>query len=95
MPKTNESINATLYDLLQSQNFNVTMLTSSGEQVPVPQEAEVFQFDFVDEDQNRGTVTITIDGLSKMVVYYNNEVFGHGSQQASWIKFVKLLKKFL
>ena len=94
MPKTNESINATLYDLLQSQNFNVTMLTSSGEQVPVPQEAEVFQFDFVDEDQNRGTVTITIDGLSKMVVYYNNEVFGHGSQQASWIKFVKLLKKF-
>lgn len=94
MPKTNESINATLYDLLQSQNFNVTMLTSSGEQVPVPQEAEVFQFDFVDEDQNRGTVTVTIDGLSKMVVYYNNEVFGHGSQQASWIKFVKLLKKF-
>ena len=94
MPKTNESINATLYDLLQSQNFNVTMLTSSGEQVPVPQEAEVFQFDFVDEDKNQGTVTITIDGLSKMVVYYNNEIFGHGSQQASWIKFVKLLKKF-
>lgn len=94
MPKTNESINANLYDLLQSQGFNVTLLSSSGEQVPVAQEADVFQFDFVDDEQNHGTVTVTIDGLSKMVVYYNNEVFGHGTQQAQWIKFVKLLKKF-
>jgi hypothetical protein len=70
------------------------MLTSAGEQVPVPQEADVFQFDFVDEDQDRGTVTITIDGLHKMIVYYNSEIFGSGHQSESWIRFLKLLKKF-
>jgi hypothetical protein len=94
MPKTNESINTNLYELLQSQGFEVTMLTSAGEQVPVPQEADVFQFDFVDEDQDRGTVTITIDGLHKMIVYYNSEIFGSGHQSESWIRFLKLLKKF-
>lgn len=94
MPKTNESINTNLYELLQSQGFEITMLTSAGEQVPVPQEADVFQFDFVDQDQDRGTVTITIDGLHKMIVYYNSEIFGSGHQSESWIKFLKLLKKF-
>jgi hypothetical protein len=94
MPKTNESMNSNLYELLQSQGFNVTLLSSSGQQVPVPQEAEVFQFEFVDDDRNRGTVTLTIDGLYKLIVYYNNEIFGAGHQSESWIKFVKLIKKF-
>jgi hypothetical protein len=94
MPKTNESINVSLYELLQSQGFDVTMFTSSGEQVPVPQEAEVFQFEFTDEEHNHGTVTVTIDGLHKMIVYYNNEIFGRGHQSENWIKFLKFLKKF-
>lgn len=94
MPKTNETINANLYDLLDSQGFDVKMFSSSGDQVPIPEEAEVFQFEFVDDSKNRGTVTVTIDGLYKMIVYYNNEIFGRGAQTDSWVKFLKLLKKF-
>lgn len=95
MPKTTESINNTLYDLLRTQGFNVKMYSSDGNPVPVPQEADVFQFDFIDGDDPLGTVTVTIDGLYKLVIYYNNEIFGRdGVQQENWIKFVKLLKKF-
>jgi hypothetical protein len=95
MPKTTDSINNTLYDLLKTQGFNVKMYASDGNSVPVAQEADVFQFEFVDDGDALGTVTVTIDGLYKLVVYYNDEIFTKdGGQRENWIKFVKLLKKF-
>jgi len=95
MPKTTQTINSSLYDILKTRGFNVKMFSSDGNSVPVPQEADVFQFDFVDDGDALGTVTVTIDGLFKLVIYYNDEIFNKtGGQRENWIKFVKLLKKF-
>jgi hypothetical protein len=97
MPKSAESINDDLDTLLGSHGFEVTPMDSSGQEVPVPSEADIFQFHFHRNGDDYGTVTVTIDGLQKMIVYYDDQVSGSGSGDngdISWIDLVKQLKKF-
>jgi hypothetical protein len=94
MPKSPKSINTDLYDLLDSRNFDVSMLASSGKSVPVPEEADVFKFDFQSGDEDYGTVTITVDGLQDLIIYYNNQNSRSSGDQSSWVQFIKQVKKF-
>jgi hypothetical protein len=100
MPKSSESINNSLFDLLRSKGYNPTMLDTAGKEIPVPDEAEVFQFDFIKDEVNYGTVTISIDGLQKLTIYYNDNVANskkHDNDEttgSSWYSLLKQLKKF-
>jgi len=100
MPKSSESINNSLFDLLRSKGYNPTMLDTAGKEIPVPDEAEVFQFDFIKDEVNYGTVTISIDGLQKLTIYYNDSVANskkHDNDEttgSSWYSLLKQLKKF-
>ena len=100
MPKSSESINNSLFDLLRSKGYNPTMLDTAGKEIPVPDEAEVFQFDFIKDEVNYGTVTISIDGLKKLTIYYNDSVANskkHDNDEStgsSWYSLLKQLKKF-
>jgi hypothetical protein len=94
MPKSNKSINKDLYQLLKSRDLDVTMKYSNGDDAPIPEEADVFEFDFYHNGENHGTVTITIDGLHDLIVYFNETVSKGADEQAGWVQFVKQLKKF-
>ena len=50
------------------------MLDTSGKEIPTPEEAEVFQFNFIKDGEDYGKVTISVDGLHKLCVYYSDDV---------------------
>jgi len=100
MPKSTESLNRSLFDLLRTKGYNPTMMDTSGKEIPVPEEADVFQFDFVKDGTQYGKVTISIDGLQKLTVYFNDDVANSdkGNDDTStgtdWYTLLKQLKKF-
>lgn len=103
MPKSTESINQDLEDLLISKGYEVTLLDSSGKEVPTADNADLFQFHFHKDGKDYGTVTVSIDGLQKMIVYYDDQVADSPVNDSdsdrdlggsSWISLVKQLKKF-
>jgi hypothetical protein len=100
MPKSNDALSKDLYELLTSKKYTVEMLTSAGKSVPVPQDASVFKFKFERDGVDYGTVSITIDGLQQMTVYYNQAITRSGSSSnsdgsdSSWIGLLKQLKNF-
>ena len=67
--------------------------------IPVPEEAEVFQFKFTKDGEEYGTVTASIDGLHKLCIYFSDEVADsekeetHGEDE-SWYKVLNQLKRF-
>ena len=99
MPKNSESLNRSLFDLLHSKGFDPTMLDTSGKEIPTPEEAEVFQFNFVKDGENYGKVTISIDGLHKLVIYFSDDIANsekeesHGEDE-SWYRVLNQLKRF-
>jgi hypothetical protein len=75
------------------------MLSTSGKEIPTPEEAEVFQFNFVKDGEDYGTVTISIDGLHKLTVYFSDDVANSEKEESesddvSWYKLLNQLKKF-
>lgn len=98
MPKNQDSLNQELFSLLQSRGYNPILLDTSGKEIPVPEEAEVFQFDFEKDGEKYGTSTISIDGLHKLVVYFNDAIASSpktGTDDGeSWYALLKQLKRF-
>jgi len=74
MPVNQESLNKELYGILKSRGYRPDMYTSAGKKVAIPDEAEVFQFDFIKDGTNYGKVHVTIDGLHRLVIYYGDDV---------------------
>jgi hypothetical protein len=99
MPKNTESLNRTLFELLHSKGLDPTMLSTSGKEIPTPEEAEVFQFNFVKDGEDYGTVTISIDGLHKLTIYFSDDVANSEKEESesddvSWYQLLNQLKKF-
>lgn len=99
MPKSNESINRELFDLLSTRGYRPTMLDTSGKEIPVPEEAEVFQFNFIKDEVDYGVVTISIDGLHKLVIYFNDKIADSEKETSdtddvSWYRLLNHLKRF-
>jgi hypothetical protein len=75
------------------------MLSTSGKEIPTPEEAEVFQFNFVKDEEDYGTVTISIDGLHKLTIYFSDEVANSEKEESesddvSWYQLLNQLKRF-
>jgi hypothetical protein len=99
MPKNTESLNRNLFELLHSKGLDPTMLSTSGKEIPTPEEAEVFQFNFVKDGEDYGTVTISIDGLHKLTIYFSDEVANSEKEESesdsvSWYQLLNQLKRF-
>lgn len=98
MPRSQDSIQKELYDQLRTFNFDVTPMDSSGKEVPVPEDAEILQFQFESGDTDYGTVTVSIDGLRTLTVYFGDSVADSnqhpGSGEITWTQFLKFLKRF-
>jgi hypothetical protein len=102
MPKSNESINQELYDLLDTKGFQPKTYDSSGKVVPLPDDAEIIQFNYIKDNIDHGTVTITINGMKEMQVYFNDDITHSVDRgvtkdmgdESQWTQFLKQLKKF-
>ena len=62
-----ESFNKRLYDLLKTHGYNPVAKNSKNEKLPVPQEADIFEFDFVKDGENYGKVWATINKAKKLL----------------------------
>ena len=102
MPKKTDSLNSELYGLLKSHGFKPKCYDSSGETVPIPDKAEAMQFQFVQNGQDYGNVTVSIDGEGQLSVYFDEEAFSDVSGPASggdvgtdtWYQFLRHLKQW-
>jgi hypothetical protein len=97
MPVNQESLNRELYGLLKSRGYRPDMYTSSGKKISIPDDAEVFQFDFVKGGKNYGKATVTIDGLHRLIVYYGDDIAGSpkaSTDGESWTHLMQHLKRF-
>jgi hypothetical protein len=98
MSKKQESLRAELQKLLSRGGRTVINKGSDGKAVPVPEEAEVFEFDFTKDGESYGNVFVSIDGLHQMIVYFNDEVSKspkNGSNDSeSWEQMIRTLKRF-
>jgi hypothetical protein len=74
MPISQDNFNSSLYDLLKSRGYKPTPIDSKGKNTQVPQEADVFRFDFIKAGKNYGDVWATIDDGKDLVIYYNENV---------------------
>jgi hypothetical protein len=96
MPKNQESLNSELARFLR--RFRPTLRDSSGKVVPVPEDAEVFQFKFIVDGEDYGTITVSIDGLHKLVIYFNSDLFDSPkvSEEGdiTWEKLIRMMKDF-
>lgn len=72
MPIKQESLNNQLEDELSK--YNPVPVTSGGKEVDVADEADVFRFDFIKDGVNYGPVHVSIDGTSKLIIYYSKDV---------------------
>jgi hypothetical protein len=96
MPKKQDSLNADL--ARQLARYKPVARASSGDKVPVPEEADVFQFKFTLDGEDYGTVSVSIDGLHKLVVYDNEDV-QHSpkyskNKDLTWEQLLVSLKNF-
>jgi hypothetical protein len=99
MPKNADSLNRSLFELLHSKGLDPTMLSTAGKEIPTPEEAEVFQFNFVKDGEDYGTVTMSIDGLHKLVIYFSDDIANSEKEESeagdvSWYRLLNQLKKF-
>ena len=98
MSKKQESLRVELQKVLSRGGRTVINKASDGKTVPVPEEAEVFEFDFTKEGETYGKVFVSIDGLRQLIVYFDDSVSTspkNGSTDSeSWEQLIKTLKRF-
>jgi hypothetical protein len=98
MPKNQDSLNNELFNLLQSRGYNPVMLNTAGKEIPVPEEADVFQFHFQKEGVDYGTATVSIDGLQKLVIYFGDKIADSPkldtTDSESWYHLLRQIRRF-
>ena len=72
MPTNTESLNVALYRLLSK--YNPKPLDAEGKVTPVPEEADIFKFEFTKDGEDYGSVYVTLDDNRKMIVYFGDDV---------------------
>ena len=72
MPTNTESLNRELFRLLSK--YKPKPLDAEGKATPVPEEADVFKFEFTKDGEEYGTVYVTLDDERTLTVYFGDDV---------------------
>ena len=72
MPTNTESLNRELFRLLSK--YKPKPLDAEGKATPVPDEADIFKFEFTKDGEDYGTVYVTLDDERVMTVYFGDDV---------------------
>lgn len=91
MPKTANSINKELYELLNIKNFDPEGI-KLGKKSIVPEEATGFNFTFKDGKKQYGSAHVAVDNLENLILFYNKSAMK--DVISSWTKFCVELKNW-
>ena len=72
MPTNTESLNRELFRLLSK--YKPKPLDAAGKATPVPDEADIFKFEFTKDGEDYGTVYVTLDDERVLTVYFGDDV---------------------
>ena len=72
MPTNTESLNRELFRLLSK--YKPKPLDAEGKATPVPEEADIFKFEFTKDGEDYGTVYVTLDDERTLTVYFGDDV---------------------
>ena len=72
MPTNTETLNRQLYSLLSK--YKPKPLDAEGKATPVPDEADIFKFNFTKDGEDYGTVYVTLDEDRVLTVYFGDDV---------------------
>lgn len=89
MPRTTDSINRELYELLKAKHFYPSGI-KKGEKSVKPEEATGFNFKFKVDDTEYGSAHVVIDNLENLILFFNKNVVKEAGKK--WAKFCSELK---
>lgn len=93
MPKNTDNFNDNLIDFLRGKKLSrIKTLDIAGKSVPNTRDADQIQFNYINNNQDYGTVTIAISPEKKVTVLYSDSVTEKGS---NFSELYKDLKNFL
>ena len=72
MPTNTESLNRELFRLLSK--YKPKPLDAEGKATPIPDEADIFKFEFTKDGEDFGTVYVTLDEDRVLTVYFGDDV---------------------
>ena len=72
MPTNSESLNRELFRLLSK--YKPKPLDAEGKATPIPDEADIFKFEFTKDGEEYGTVYVTLDEDRVLTVYFGDDV---------------------
>ena len=72
MPINTESLNRELFRLLSK--YKPKPLDAEGKVTPIPDEADIFKFEFTKDGEDYGTVYVTLDEDRVLTVYFGDDV---------------------
>jgi hypothetical protein len=85
MPTNTESLNRELFRLLSK--YKPKPLDAEGKATPVPEEADVFKFEFTKDGEEYGTVYVTLDDERVLTVYFGDDVSGSPGDKTSGLDY--------
>jgi hypothetical protein len=85
-----------LFDKVRSRFSNLEMGNEAGAVTIDPAEARFFDFDFVNEGHNLGRVSISLNNLGSLKIYYSQGITENQDDPAKriWYKFLKEMRMF-
>lgn len=94
--KAIQIISQDLFDKVRSRFQNLEMGDETGAVTIDPAEARFFDFDFVNEDLNLGRVSISLNDLGSLKIYYSQGITENQDDPAKqmWYDFLKEMRLF-
>ena len=89
-------ISQDLFDKVRSRFTNLEMGDETGAVTIDPAEARFFDFDFVNEGVNLGRVSVSLNDLGSLKIYYSQGITENQDDQATqmWYDFLKEMRLF-
>ena len=91
-----EKIAEALFDKIRSRFEDVSVGDEKAKATLDPSKARFFNFDFVDNGENYGNITISLADKSSMKIYYNKDIAEDldDEQKKKWYGFLKVMRFF-
>ena len=92
----NPKISQDLFNKIRSQFANITIGNESGEPTADPKEAVFFDFEFKEDSDTFGRISVSLADSESMKVYYNRNLVDKIDENSrdEWYAFLKELKDF-
>jgi hypothetical protein len=94
----NQSLNQALYGELKSRGYEPKILDANGKEVALPDQAQIFQFNYKQGSTQYGSVTVSVDTTGTINVVFDNSVASSPKSkrpgELSWSDLLGVINSF-